>query len=123
MTLAIDVQTTANNARKVVLVGPLDSVTAPQLEQRMPEFTGANIKVVVFDMEKLDFISSAGLRIIFKTLKVVKAQGGSVGVSKMSPQVRKVFDIVKALPDLNVFASEAEMDDYLEVMQQNVSKE
>lgn len=38
-------------------------------------------------------------------------------MSQMSRGVRKVFEIVKVMPDLTVFASQAEMDDYLEAIQ------
>jgi len=64
-------------------------------------------------MEHLRFISSAGLRIVFSTLKKQKAKGGKVAVSNMNPGVKKVFKIVKALPDFSVFANTQEMDDYL----------
>jgi anti-sigma B factor antagonist len=123
MTLAIDVIDKGNNSYQVVLNGSLDSTTAPSLEARIGEFTGTAVAMVVFDLEHITFISSAGLRVIFKTLKLVKANNGKVGVSKMSAGVRKVFDIVKALPDMNIFASEAEMDDYLAAMQEQANEE
>ena len=96
----------------VSLTGSLDSETAPQLEKALVGIFGT-VSVVAFDMKNLAFISSAGLRVIFVTAKRQKAKGGQVGLSNMSPGVRKVFDIVKALPDMAVFANEKEMDAYL----------
>ena len=110
MPLTIDVQETQPGTARVALAGSLDSETAPQLEKAM---AALNANVVAFDMTNLAFISSAGLRIIFATAKRQRAKGGQIGMSNLRPGVRKVFEIVKALPDMNVFASEKEMDAYL----------
>ena len=117
MALEIDIQQKGANAYRVVLNGSLDSITSPDLDAQLDAAFSGHVAMVVFDMEHLTFISSAGLRVIFKTLKKLKANDGRVGVSKMSPSVRKVFEIVKALPDMNVFANDDEMDAYLAAMQ------
>jgi anti-sigma B factor antagonist len=110
MPLTIDVNHTTPGTARVVLTGSLDSETAPQLEKAMGALDD---NVVAFDMTNLAFISSAGLRVIFATAKRQRAKGGQIGMSGLRPGVRKVFEIVKALPDMNVFASEKEMDEYL----------
>ncbi|MEM8780543.1 MAG: STAS domain-containing protein [Cyanobacteria bacterium P01_G01_bin.49] len=96
----------------VSLDGSLDSNTYLDLEKKV-ENIPETVKFLIFDMENLQFISSAGLRIVFSTLKRYKARGGKVGVSQMSPNVKKVFEIVQALPSLTVFSSNEEMDNYL----------
>ena len=110
MPLDIDVNQSKPGTARVALTGSLDSETAPQLEKAM---AALNANVVAFDMTNLAFISSAGLRIIFAAAKRQRAKGGQIGMSNLRPGVRKVFEIVKALPDMNVFASEKEMDEYL----------
>ena len=110
MPLDIDVSQSKPGTARVALTGSLDSDTAPQLEKAMGALEA---NVVAFDMTNLAFISSAGLRIIFATAKRQRAKGGQIGMSNLRPGVRKVFEIVKALPDMNVFASEKEMDEYL----------
>ena len=112
MPLDINIDTARPGAARVSLNGSLDSDTAPQLDAALKALDD-DIMAVVFDMKQLEFLSSAGLRVIFATLKQQKARGGRVGVSNMSPGVKKVFEIVKALPDLTVFASVEEMDAYL----------
>ncbi|WP_439133969.1 STAS domain-containing protein [Pseudomaricurvus sp.] len=112
MPLNIDVNQKQTRALKIALEGSLDSETAPDLEKIVSEI-GEEVQLVIFDMKDLTFLSSAGLRVIFSTLKRQKAKGGRVAVSHMSPGVKKVFEIVKALPDLTVFASVEEMDAYL----------
>jgi len=99
------------------LQGPLNSDTAPALEELLESEIGPSVRLVAFNMAGVTFISSAGLRVIFKTLKQMKARGGQVSVTQMRPSVRKVFEIVKVMPDLTVFASQQEMDEYLEAIQ------
>ena len=110
MPLNIDLNEPKPGTTRVALTGSLDSDTAPQLEKAMGALNAA---VIAFDMTNLAFISSAGLRVIFATAKRQRAKGGQIGMSNLRPGVRKVFEIVKALPDMNVFASEKEMDEYL----------
>jgi anti-sigma B factor antagonist len=69
--------------------------------------------VIAFDMTNLAFISSAGLRGDLCHREAPAGEGRQIGMSNLRPGVRKVFEIVKALPDMNVFASEKEMDEYL----------
>ena len=73
--------------------------------------------MVILDLADLDYISSAGLRVIFRIQKAVKSAGGQVLVVNLKPQVKKVFEIVDALPTMAVFKSYDEMDEYLDVMQ------
>ncbi|MBN7771265.1 STAS domain-containing protein [Marinobacter daepoensis] len=117
MSLNIVEKINANEAVSLALQGSLDSDTAPQLDERLNRIIGPSTKVVAFNMAGVTFISSAGLRVIFKTLKLMKSRGGQVSVTQMSKGVRKVFEIVKVMPDLTVFASQTEMDDYLEAIQ------
>jgi anti-anti-sigma factor len=65
----------------------------------------------------LDFISSAGIRVFLMAQKELKSRGGTVMMMNPQPQIRKVFDIIKALPDATVFSSVEELDDYLAHMQ------
>ena len=110
MSLNIDVNETKPGTARVSLTGSLDSETAPQLERSL---AALKANVIAFDMTNLAFISSAGLRVIFAAAKRWRAKGGQIGMSNLRPGVRKVFEIVRALPDMNVFASEKEMDEYL----------
>jgi anti-sigma B factor antagonist len=65
----------------------------------------------------LEFISSAGIRVVLMAQKKLLLKGGSIVVLKMQPQIRKVFEIIKALPDATVFSSVKELDTYLAKMQ------
>ena len=58
------------NTETLALIGRLDTVTAPELEAAISAIL-STAESLVLDMEKLEYISSAGLRIILKTQKAV----------------------------------------------------
>ena len=99
------------------LDGSLDSITAPQLEAELSPRIGSGISLLVLDMKRLSYISSAGLRVVFKAAKSLRSVGGRLALANRQPQIIKVFEIVKALPHVTVFESDAEMDEYLDAMQ------
>lgn len=120
MSLTVSITDDKGKAKRVALSGRLDTITAPELEAQLDELTALPIALVIFDMSDLEYISSAGLRVIFKAVKTMKTNGGKAGVLKMQPQIKKVFDIVKALPDVPIFKDDSEMDEYLTHMQNKV---
>jgi len=63
------------------------------------------------------------LREIFKAQKAQKMVQGKMVFLNLKPQIRKVFDIVNALPFMRIFSSLQEMDDYLDAMQKQVTEE
>jgi anti-anti-sigma regulatory factor len=50
----------------------------------------------------------------------MKAAGGEFAMTNLQPQIRKVFEIIMALPSLNVFESVADLDRYLTGIQKKV---
>jgi anti-sigma B factor antagonist len=105
---------------RVALVGALNTDTAPDFEQQLQEVIDGGYSITVLDMKELDYISSAGLRVIFKAAKETKNAGNRMAAANRKPHIDKVFDILKALPDMAVFASDKELDEYLDAMQQQV---
>ena len=74
----------------------------------------------MLDLAELQYISSAGIRSIFRARKALSARGGKVVVVNPQPQIQKVFDVVKAVPMNEIFSSLAEADAYLDLMQRKV---
>jgi anti-anti-sigma factor len=107
----------APGVKRITLDGSLDTTTAPELDQAIGGLINPDIKLLVLDMKMLEFISSAGLRIVFKATKQMKAQGGKLAVANRQSHITKVFEIVKALPDLTIFKDDEELDEYLAAMQ------
>ncbi|MBO2518056.1 MAG: anti-sigma factor antagonist [Clostridiales bacterium] len=78
----------------VALNGRMDSVTAPQLEDRLS--TRFNeIDSLVFDFSKLSYISSAGLRVLLGAQKTMNRKGGKMVVRNVNETVMKVFVITE----------------------------
>ncbi len=107
-----------NSVVRVALKGALNTDTAPGFEKRMQEVMKGGHQLTVLDMKDLDYISSAGLRVIFKAAKEANAAGLRMAAANRKPHIDKVFEILKALPDMTVFANEQELDDYLDAMQE-----
>jgi anti-anti-sigma factor len=119
MALDIEITEHGNGGRRVVLSGRLDTQTAPDLDGRLdPLLSTGSVTALLFDRGGLDYISSAGIRSLVKARKALESRGGGVAVARLQPAVRKVFDIVKALPSADIFADDAEFDAYLDRMQQ-----
>ena len=75
----------------ISLEGRLDTTTAPQLEAEVKN--GLNgIEDLTFDMSALEFISSAGLRVLLMAQKIMNKQG-TMKVRNLIPGVMKVFDV------------------------------
>lgn len=101
----------------VQLVGSLDTATAPQLQRTIDPIIDSQYADLIFDLARLDFISSAGLRVFFVARKRLAESNHEASFINLQPQIRDVFDIVKALPGVNIFSNEAEMDQYLAARQ------
>jgi anti-anti-sigma factor len=104
-------------------VGSLDSNTYTILEEHVTAARARKPLAIVFDLKDLTYISSAGVRVIVATQRAMKATGGSMALTNLQPQIRKVFEIIMALPSLNVFEDDAELDRYLAAMQKKVREE
>lgn len=84
----------------VTITGRLDSTNAMDLERDLkPALAG--VKELVFNLEGLDYMSSAGLRIFVACQKIMNRQG-SMTVCKPTEPVRKVFDITGVSGIVNI---------------------
>jgi sigma-B regulation protein RsbU (phosphoserine phosphatase) len=119
--LEIEVTDPRPSGRRVSLRGRLDTVTAPQLEaQLIALLEASDVRSLVFQLDGLDYISSAGIRCLIWAHKAMAERQGHVAIVNPQPAVKGVFEIVKALPRERVFASEAEIDAYLDAIQRKV---
>ena len=109
----------ASNAGTVTvkLTGSLDTATAPELERQVAPVLAGSVKEVMFDLAHLKFISSAGLRVFANVRKQLKERGGQVWFVHLQPQIREVFEIIKALPGVAIFQDIEELDRYLAARQ------
>jgi anti-anti-sigma factor len=124
MALEVEITSQKPDGRRIALRGRLDTTTAPELEARLaPLLDALEVRALVFQLDGLDYVSSAGLRCFVRANKAMALRGGHVAIVNPQPAVKRVFEIVKALPADQVFASETEFDAYLDVMQRRARKE
>ena len=84
----------------VALEGRLDSMTAPALETELKALTDGALEIV-FDMEKLEYISSAGLRVLLSAHKVMAKTGG-MKIIHSNETVMDIFEITGFSDILNI---------------------
>ena len=84
----------------LVVVGRLDTQTAPELEKELNGVV-SGIKQLTFDMTGLEYVSSAGLRVILKYQKIMNAQG-SMKLIGVNDNIMEVFDITGFLDILTI---------------------
>jgi anti-anti-sigma factor len=98
-------------------IGSIDARTHSILEENVDAVLSENPNVIIFDMEFLDYINSMGVRVLLNTKKQIQKDNGKIIFIRLQSQIKKVFDILNALPTMQVFASIEELDRYLDRMQ------
>ena len=76
------------------LIGRLDSNTSPGLEQKLFQAISAGAKNMVVDFKDIDYISSAGLRVILKAFKALQREDGRIILCSMQKYVREIFKMI-----------------------------
>jgi anti-anti-sigma factor len=117
MPLSIEVNEKKAGFFEVALDGRLDTDTSGELEKRLNGPLAGDVRAVRFDMSGLDYVSSMGIRILFKVFKTLRARKAAFLMANLQPQIKKVLEIAQALPPETVFSSVAEADDYFDAMQ------
>ena len=86
------VRNTTNEKTELKLSGRLDTITAPQLEvvvKQLPE----SITVLLFDFFELEYLSSAGLRVILAAQKMINARKGKMEVRNVNETIMEIFEV------------------------------
>ena len=83
-----------------IVSGRLDTQTAPELENELDSVL-SGLKELTFDFANLEYVSSAGLRVILKAQKAMNAQG-SMKLTGVNDSIMEVFDITGFLDILTI---------------------
>lgn len=100
-------ETLQNDITLVSLAGRLDSSTSAQLEQYILTKVGGQPRLII-DFSKLDYISSAGLRVLLLAAKKVKQSNGRLMLCALKEHIREVFEISGFLSILDIRPSAAD---------------
>ena len=82
-----------NDVKVVRIEGELDTGSSPEAQKQLDQMRAQGAKKILLDMAKLDFISSAGLRVLLATAQELKQNGGDLRVCSLNESVKEVFDL------------------------------
>ena len=74
------------------ITGRLDTTTAPNLETTINELS-SDVKELVFDMLGVEYISSAGIRVLLGAYKKMNSNQGTMRIEKANEMVSEVFEM------------------------------
>ena len=105
----MDVQSREEQGVVVVKMrGKLDTNTTPSAEDSISALCDSGATKMLISLAELDYISSAGLRLLLATAKKLKATGGELRVCSLNKTVQEVFEISGFDSILNVRATEGD---------------
>ena len=93
------------------LGGRLDAYAANDVESKLVSFTDKTPVNLIICMEKLEYISSSGLRVLLASLKKARKQQGDIRLACMQPYVKEVFDVAGFTQLFKVYEKEEEAVD------------
>ena len=123
--MPLKITSTQINAQTVslTLIGQLDSQTAPVLDRQVQKSLRDGVGIIVLDLASLKMITSAGVGVVMKAQTSLAKRAGELMMLNMQPQIKKVFEIIRLLPTLQVFDDTQEMDNYLIKIQQRIQED
>jgi len=92
----------------VDIEGNLDTNTSPEAQAHLDQLLEGGTSKILVNCQTLDYISSAGLRVLLATVKRLTAGGGSLRICGLNETVQEVFEISGFSTIFSVFGSEPE---------------
>ena len=105
--MQISVKTT-NEVKVLAFEGRLDTQTSPDALQQLTRLIEEGETKILVNLEKVDYISSAGLRVLLVVAKQLKTTDGELRICSLNEVVKEVFDISGFDMILPISASESE---------------
>ena len=89
----------------VELYGNLDGNSAPQLQEEVERIAGPDCSCLMLGMKDCEFVSSAGLRVLLISAKLLKNNNGSVILAGLSDEVKEVMEMTGFEPYFKYYES------------------
>lgn len=97
----LDIRKNAENETLTIsLEGRLDTTTAPSLEAEL-KASLEGVAELIFDFKELEYISSAGLRVLLSAQKTMNNQGKMI-IRNVRPEIMEIFDVTGFVEILNI---------------------
>ncbi len=124
MTLDIKIIKKKDYVYSVQLQGSIDTETSADLEEELKEIIDEKTKAVILDMGGVNYLSSAGIGVVIWAKKALQEKNATFAMINLQPQIKKVFDIMKILPMVNIFDDMPEADKYIDqVIKEEIEKQ
>ncbi len=81
----------------------MESATIGQCEQALKDKVSPEIRYVIFDFGKLEYISSMGVRLLLLYRKAMESRKGRILMCNLPPRIRTVVDMANVLPSSGIF--------------------
>ncbi|MBN2097288.1 MAG: STAS domain-containing protein [Candidatus Omnitrophica bacterium] len=123
MALEIKITEKKSNVYLVALKGSIDVETYQELEEKLKRMINDQTKAVILDLGGVDYISSIGIKVVLWAKKALQAQNANFAMTNLQPQIKKVFDVMKILPIIDIFDDMPEADKYIDqVIKEEMNK-
>lgn len=116
--MALDIKVTKKKdyAYSVELTGSIDNETHQELEDELKEIIDEKTKAIILDMKDVNYVSSIGVKVIIWARKTLKKNNATFAMTNLQPQIKKVFEMLKILPMIDIFSDMEEADKYIDQM-------
>jgi|SRR5262245_6670935 len=101
-------ETKTNGIILLGLKGRLDATTSPQLQEKLLAALAGGEKHFAIDCAQLEYISSAGLRVLLLVTKQLRTVSGKMVLYALKPHVKEVFDLAGFSAALPLFGSQTD---------------
>ena len=103
--------------------GSIDSDTYTDFSDKITPLLNKETKGIILDLADVDYISSAGLGVLFTMKKHLRQNSGDLLFCNLKPAIKRLFEIVNALPAETLFKNSEEADAYLYRMMNKETEE
>ncbi len=103
----------AKTVQVVDIMGRFDVLTANKVETALDQSIEDGAHILVCDLSKTEYVSSAGIRVIISTAKKLQRMGGMLAFCCLMPEVERVFEMTGLLRLFKVFTTRQQAVDSL----------
>jgi anti-anti-sigma factor len=124
MPLEINIIKKRDYAYLVELKGSIDTATHGELKKELQEILDVKAKAVIMNMADVEYISSVGIGVIVWLQTELQRNNANFSMTNLQPAVKKVLDIMKLIPIIDILEDVEEADAYInEIMEEELEQE
>ena len=97
----------------VAISGSIDSDTYQELESKLESILQPPTVALILDMVGVTYMSSIAFSVIFRAKAAIEKNGGSLTITNLQPNIKKIFDALKVIPE-SFFSTLKQADEYLD---------